>query len=306
MNLLPNILTAAVQLALQRGHLPSALGSAELQALFTAMMRRRTLVLARVTKAEFVAEVKRGIARVLQGGTNNSKAEVIGGLHLLLSRLGYSPETGFPGDEALGIPPAEPGSLQDLSSFARLNLIIDTERELAAGLQAKLSGESVVAKALFPAYELIRVLPRDVPRGSIDSGSPGWGERWVKFGGPELVNDGGRTRMIAMKGDDIWRKLGDQALLEDHGINDLALGVDFPPFCIRSGMGWQAIHRSEVKRLGIAPTSVNPANPVILSTSIQSMATPPVNLSRVDAGTEDATLKKLRAAQAKLEAFLAR
>ncbi len=243
--------TTALRAASQRGLLPSALSSAQLQRVLTASERRRVLALARVTRAAFLSEAKKLVTAMMAEELGNSPAQVIAGLKGVLQRLGYTPETGFTGDAEHDIPPAGPGSLQDLSSWKRLSLILETERALANGYAENLNGNTDLARELFPAWELVRIETREQPRGSIDSGSPGWATRWVDFGGPPLTDSNGQLRMIAGKADPIWQRMGDQAMLEAHGISDLALGVDYPPFCIRSGMGRFAVSRTQVERLGV-------------------------------------------------------
>jgi hypothetical protein len=86
---------------------------------------------------------------------------------------------------------------------------------------------------LAPAWELVRVLPVEVPRD--------WPSRWIIAGG--RMSEGGR--MIALKGDPVWGELGSYQNFQD------ALGVDHPPFAFNSGMGWQEVPAREVRRLGI-------------------------------------------------------
>jgi hypothetical protein len=246
----PTQFTTALKIARERGMIPSALGSAALQERFVGELRRRVLVLARVTNARFLSEVKRAVEGFMAGELGRSKAQGIAFLKETLQRLGYTPETGFPGDAAKGVPSAEAGSLQDLSSWKRLELVFNTERALANGQAQKLNSETPVARRLFPARELVRLETRQQPRGSIDSGSPGWAERWIKMGA-KLTDDAGKLRMIAGLDDEIWGKLGSQAELERLGINDLALGVDYPPFCIRSGFGWVAVSKAEALKLKV-------------------------------------------------------
>lgn len=243
--------TTAIRLAAARGLLPTAMGSADLQGTLTASERRRVLALARVTQGSFLSEVKQGIAEMMADTLGRSQSQLIAHLKSVLQRLDYDPATGFPGDAALDVPPAEPGSLQDLSSWKRLSLIIDTERALANGLSEELNGNTEIARALFPAWRLVRIEDRDQPRGTVDEGSPGWERRWIDFGGPPLVEDGGKLHMIAGKDDPIWQALGDQSLYDAKGYNDLALGTSYPPFAIRSGYGRLAVSRAEVTRLGI-------------------------------------------------------
>lgn len=229
----------AAELAVTRGILPTALGSGALRRQFSASIRRRAVFSARVANADFLQAIYDVVEDVLKGGYESDKPAARLRLKLLLQRLGYTPELGFPGDEELGIPPADPGSLQDLRSDARLNLILDTQTGLMSGAIQKAQGEEATSLKMFPWWELIRVESRQVPRGTPDSGTMGWGERWVKARGPQPVTFQNQLRLIAPKGDPVWFNLGDSALFDD------ALDVDHPPFAFRSGYGLRQVHWRE-------------------------------------------------------------
>ena len=58
--------------------------------------------------------------------------------------LGYTPEGGFPklpGD-APPVPPAIAGTIQDLSTMRRLDLIVGTQREIMTGAGLQMRGHS--------------------------------------------------------------------------------------------------------------------------------------------------------------------
>ena len=245
-------LSNALTIAQQKGILPSALGSAELKNAIAASIRNVATFSARTTSTVYLEEFKKGMERLLGGGYKNDKAQIRLEMKTLLQRLGYDAATGFPGDEALGIPPAAPGSLQDLASDARLNLMLNTRRDLDNGKAMKLAGFEPLQLKVAPCWELARIQTRKTPRGDIDSGSPGWGERWVKLGGPDPVTDGGKTRLIAAKTDPIWRELGDSKNYDD------ALDVDHPPFAYGSGYGWLPVTASMARRLGVDVSGQRP------------------------------------------------
>jgi hypothetical protein len=120
------------------------------------------------------------------------------------------------------------GNLSD----ARLNLILDTNVQLAEGYGSFTQGQDQGILDTWPAQELVRV---NVPRKPRD-----WPDRWEEAGG-ELV-DG---RMVAAKDDDIWDELGSPDLFED------GLGNPFPPFAFNSGMDVRDVSRSDAVRLGV-------------------------------------------------------
>lgn len=292
MSLTPEQLLRALDLIKAKGVLPSALSSAEQRQVFVQSMRERALIMARVTQADFLTVVK-ALVEEFAAGYGRGKAVSIADLQGWLQRLGYDPATGFPGDEALGIPAAEPGSLQDLSSWKRLEMVLETERALASGRAEKAQGETEVARHLFPAWELLRLETRRIPRGAEGSSSDSWSSRWVKLGGPPPVWDRqiARTRYIALKDDPIWQALGDASRYSD------CLNVDYPPFAFNSGFGWRGVARGELRRLKVEiPAAAGTASPEPVV-----MPPPVVNAATID----DATSAKLRALLARSNARLA-
>ena len=283
--------SAALDRANARGLLPLDLSSAEIRAQMAEMIRQNSVFSAKTTNAIYLQAIKDRIARGLQGGWLNDFAQLRLELKRELARLGYTPETGFPGDEALGIEPVEAGSLKDLSSDMRLNLILHTQEELMRGAAQKARGEDGSRLVQFPAWELVRVSRRIVPRGSPDSGTQGWPSRFVESGGTLTYDAQGKERMIALKGDPVWDALGSSEIFSD------ALDVTHPPFAFNSGMGWLEVHHSEVAQLGIHSTSAasQPAKRLTPSTSV-----PPPKASAH--GLDDQTIASLKKSVAGLEA----
>jgi hypothetical protein len=232
--LLFNTLTDAFRSAMDRGILPTWMGTAELDEL-EAALKERAVFSARTTNAVYLESLKERIGRLLAEGYEGDQAQLRLELKQILTALGYDPETGFPGDEKLDIPPARAGSLQDLSSDKRINLILDTQLELMAGKGQEQRGSSKEALDLFPAWELVRVKAARVPRD--------WFARFKQAGGRILEDSDGRKRLVAHKLDEVWSVLGDRAIFRD------ALGVSHPPFAFGSGMAWQAIEADEWQAL---------------------------------------------------------
>lgn len=215
--------------AQKRGLLPTTLGTAELRELGGDILARSVFT-ARGSSAAFVSVLK-GVVDAMAGGEmDDATARVT--LLEMLKVLGYTPEGGFPDAPAGAVPPALAGTLQDLSSYRRLQLIVETQRGLMVGAGQKSRGTTPERLELFPAWELVRVLSVAVPRD--------WPSRWAIAGGELYAG-----RMIAAKGDPVWGELGNHGNFQD------ALGVDFPPFCFNSGMGWQEISKQECARLRV-------------------------------------------------------
>jgi hypothetical protein len=114
-----------------RAPLPTGLSSAELREL-AREERERAVFSARCTSAEFLSELQKVVNDHLEGRSN--LADCRWALMRKLKQLGYNPERGFPEDFGR-VPPAERGSLQDLSSKQRLDLMIDTNMRITAQRQ---------------------------------------------------------------------------------------------------------------------------------------------------------------------------
>lgn len=228
--------------AARRELLPTELSSAEIREQIHAEIRRRSLFVARGTSLRFLADLANVLDDYLGGQINDATARMR--LGESLQRIGYTPEAGF-GDNM--VPPAEAGTVRDISSTARLQLILDTQAQLMFGAGQAAAGMAPQRMFSYPAWELIRIEQREVPRGQkmqrgvlVDDPGEGWPARWVRAGGQ--LTEG---RMIARKGATIWEELGSAALFDD------ALDTDHPPFAFNSGMGWRPVDRVECIRLGI-------------------------------------------------------
>jgi hypothetical protein len=121
--------------------------------------------------------------------------------------------------------PGEEGTIRDIRSVGRLNLIWDMQtRQAQEFARWKMDNDADVLDA-YPAQELIREETRRVPRD--------WETIWTAKGGRLL--DG---RMVALKTDSIWTKIS-------------AFGTPWPPFDYGSGMGLQDLDRDEAEALGL-------------------------------------------------------
>jgi hypothetical protein len=123
----------------------------------------------------------------------------------------------IPADDALE------GTLQDITSEVRLDLIFRTQMQQARGYAFWKRGQKKTILDAFPAQELVRVAYRIQPRD--------WEARWVEAGGE--FREG---RMVALKTDDIWTRIS-------------RFGTPWPPFDFNSGMGLKELDREEAIRL---------------------------------------------------------
>lgn len=230
-----------MRLAQERGLLPTTLGSAEIQEL-TLRLKQRAFFSARTANLQYLDKLKKLVDRAVKGeGINNDLAQLRIEARQMLAQLGYTPEGGFPGDVELGIPPATAGSLRDLSSQKRLDLIFDTQVQQARGLGLKLRGDGRADR--WPAWELVRVAK------FTSEHQREWLKRW-KIAADNVDWEGvsrqafEQGRMIALKSSPIWQALSSSALFPD-GLND-----DHPPFAFNSGMGWREVPLEECRGLG--------------------------------------------------------
>lgn len=237
----PDDLTDAMRIAAARDLLPTDLGSADI-AKWEAEIKQRSIFTARGTNATFLQEIKDVVENLVAGKINQAKGREL--LKAKLDEVGYDPITGFSIDDQ--IEPAEPGSLRDISSEDRLDLILDTQTSQAANFAYYEQGQKVKTLHSWPCWELVRIAYRMVPRGErrykgfiIPDPTNAWPVRWVKAGG--TIHSG---RMVARKDAEVWNQLGSPTIFND------GLGQPYPPFAFNSGMGFREVDRSDAIRIG--------------------------------------------------------
>lgn len=299
----------ALARAQARGVLPLDLSSADIRAQVAKLIRENSVFVSRMTSARAVQAVKERVERLMQGGRGNDLAQLRLELKkIFLEELGYDPATGFPGDEQLGIPPAEPGSLRDLSSDRRINFFLTTQEELMRGAAQKARGEDGSRLVQFPAWELVRIKHREVPRGSEASGTKGWVDRWIQAGGKLLTDAKGHTititdspfadergqaRLIALKTDPVWQALGDSDIFDD------ALDVSHPPFAFNSGKSWREVHHSEARALGVEVKSLRASEPQKDDAAERAVPAPKASAHGLDPATIAALKKSVKNLEAR-------
>jgi len=201
--------------------LPTTLSSRQIMRL-APELRERAAFSASTANAGYLQRISDVIHRVLDPHTViRDGRPVTEGLDVATARLTLKEalkEIGYQPD------PAKRGTIQDLSSDRRLNLIIKTNVEMAQGYGNWQQGQATLDA--FPAQELFRAEDREEPRD--------WLQRWRGAGG--RVFDGGR--MIALKNDPIWTEIS-------------AFGLPYPPFDFGSGMDVRDIDRDEAVALGL-------------------------------------------------------
>lgn len=237
----------ALRLHSGRAVMPTALDSAALRQL-DAATRRQSFFSAETMFGNYLDQLKADVESILNPVTDqradriteqNPQGNVTTGLdpataHLrakqLLQRLGYAPAEG------------EQGTIKDLSSDARVNLVVKTNVELAQGAGAFIQGQDPAVLEAFPCWELYRLEDRKQERN--------WPARFRLCA--QIVGDVDAARvldqtgrMIARKDSPIWQALGDGL----DGSDD-TLGNPYPPFAFGSGMWTKNVAYDEAEQLG--------------------------------------------------------
>lgn len=203
--------------------LPTSLGSDELRSSIASDILRRSVFSARMESARYLARIREVCAQVSEGSINQASARAR--LLETLSQMGHSPLDG--------------GGLTNPASIRRLNLIIDTQRQMAASV-SRIQTQTPAVLERWPAWELTRLVGKAVPRED-------WPARWRNAGESIGWEGALKDRFIALKTSPIWQALGDGA----GGFRD-TLGNPYPPFAYSSGMAWVAVDRETCERLGLS------------------------------------------------------
>ena len=216
-----------------RQPLPTRESAAGIREKYDLAVRRRSLFSARTTQIRYLESLRNVLDAWEEGRLRQDEAEEI--LRGKLGQLGYDSEAGgFPGDE--GIPPADKGTLRDLSSHARCDLVLRTNQQLARNLARKAeSAADPLDAAEHPAWRLVRAGAPNQPRNWV----PRWQSAWAACGGEGAH----RFEFVALKSSPIWAALGE--------VGDDGTGSDVPPFAYNSTMDWEDVDREEAVALGL-------------------------------------------------------
>lgn len=206
--------------ALQAREVRTLLRTSGTSADFERLARLEPAVLERATfsatleLARALDGIERGTQAILAGKTDQATVRLE--LKKIFEREGYTAA------------PEIAGTLQDFRTDERLNLIIETNVELARGYGQWLQGQQADVLDEWPAQELIRVRDAEKPRD--------WQQRWIDAGGVFRADSG--NRMIALKNDPIWSRLS-------------RFNLPYPPFDYNSGMDLRDVDRDEAEALGL-------------------------------------------------------
>lgn len=216
--------------------MPTHLSSADLLRL-SVQVRERAMFSARVMNEEFLRRASSVVDRILdpKPALAADGTPVLRGLDEAAARLELKQFL-----QSIGYQPAEEdrGTIKDLSTDQRLNLIIRTNRQMAEGYGYWEQGMDPAVLEAFPCAELVRIEDRQEKRN--------WYERWRAAGGkiyagrpegPPLV-EGLEGRCIARKDDPVWAALS-------------TFGQPYPPFDFNSGVDMADVPREDAEALGV-------------------------------------------------------
>ena len=192
-----------------------------------AGLRDRAFFSSQVTEAKILHAMRQNVAELVAGG--KSPSEVRRDLRAYLDSIGYAPAA------------QDAGTIKDLYTKARLDVMMKTNADQAKGYASHLRATTTGAILAFPAYELVRVERRKLPRD--------WGARWAaaaqKVGWEGVARNGA---MIALKTSPIWAALS-------------RFGNPFPPFDFNSGMGVRDVKKSVCREIGLLGPNEQPKIP---------------------------------------------
>lgn len=218
--------------------LPTALGSEEIRTRIASDILQRSVFSARMESARYLAKIREVCAEIANGTISQADARLK--LVTLLEQMGHSPQDG--------------GGITNPASIRRLNLVVDTQRQMAASV-AVLSEQTEATVSMWPAWELTRLESRRVPRDD-------WKRRWAAAGLACGFKGALKDRMIALKSSPIWAHIGNGA----GGFRD-TLGNPYPPFAFSSGLDWVEVDRDECIALGLITEEEDVAAPSLASLS---------------------------------------
>jgi hypothetical protein len=202
-----------------RSLLPTTLSSEELSEISSDILDR-AFFSARVHDAEILQEISDVLDDYTKGRIGQAEARLV--LKRFLAEVSYIP--------------AGPG-IADLTTTARLDLIIETNSSMAAGYGDWLYNQQPAILDQWPAQELFRAAQSkmhrnwrgddgDMPNEPIEG-------RWLEAGG--TIYDG---KMIALRNDDIW-------------VNISRFGTPYPPFDFNSHMRTRLVPRRTAIDIGL-------------------------------------------------------
>jgi hypothetical protein len=203
----------------------------------------RGMFSAQTLSAQLLQEYQNQLVKMGKGEANMAEAR------LAMKRMIAELEIDAPSEK-------EAGTITDLGSNSRIGLVLETNLAMARGYGQYRESMDPEVLAAWPAFELVRVGYRKVPREWIVI----WDQARISLGNRTTATNAEATgRMVAKKGDPIWLAISD-------------CGQPWPPFKYRSGMGLEDVIYDEAVELGvIAPQQkIAPAKIVSFNSGVSS------------------------------------
>lgn len=212
---------------------PSGMSSAEWDRV-APQIRDQSFFSARVEEERILDELKDKLTRLIRNELDPS--EFRRDMRTFLGSIGYSPDE------------EDAGTIKDLRTQRRLDIIYRTNVKMARGFRQWQQGTTPAALEEFPAMRFVRRQDRRAKRD--------WMTRWQAAAqsiGWEGVYRGGD--MVALKSSPIWVKLN-------------RFGHPYPPFDYNSGMGTEDVPVDECIEIGLVKEGeeIKPVEPAKLTT----------------------------------------
>lgn len=187
-------------------------------------VRERSFFMAAVDEAEILQLFQDEATKIAAGESTNDESKRR--LRAALDARGYRPT------------PGQEGTIKDLRSLRRMDVVLDTNVEMARGYGEWLTAQETLAS--FPAWRYVRGRQAMVPRD--------WPAMWnsarsVTFpDGASEARPGDETSMAALVNHPLWT---------EPGFN--RFGAPYPPFQFGSGMTVTPMSRTDAKAEGLLP-----------------------------------------------------
>lgn len=264
----PTPLDAALKHQHAKAVLPTSLSSSEIQQQLSAEIRRQSFFSARTTQTGYLNDFARMIKNLISGDTVEDPAT--GELRPRGKGEGFNPslvrtraqnflkESGYVPD------PSQAGSLTDLSSDKRVDLIIDTQTKMAQGYARHEAAQDEDVLNDFPADEMYRQRESKQKR----DWDIVWNNARRELGDATSASlaTGKDGPFVALKNDPIWTAIS-------------RFGNPYPPFDYGSGMWVRDADIALADRLGVLKhAQFNPAHSPFVDPS-KLKAEPPASMS---------------------------
>lgn len=200
--------------------LPVKLTAAQWEAI-QADVRDRAFFMALVEEATILQAHRDAVRSIMDGTASKTDARLAIGDYL--DAIGYQ------------APDGKEGTIQDLRTTGRKNLVLETNQAMVAGAaQAEFFRGSVA----FPAMRLVRVAERTEKRD--------WPKRW-RLAYAQVRGQGASAQeMVALNDSPIWVALS-------------RFGLPYEPYDYNSGMGRRPVSWDEAEKLGLVTRADAPA-----------------------------------------------